>query len=86
MRNLLFTLYLRETGIQEGVALRISSDRNDQMGQKSKPQKIPGPKFNPQNPKAEFPSHKNFQRNYAAGIRENYHKSSDCFEYPKNPY
>ena len=23
---------------------------------------------------------------YAAWIRENYHKSSDCFEYPKNPY
>ena len=33
--------------------------------------KIPGPKFNPQ--KIEFPSHKNFQRNYATGIRGNYH-------------
>ena len=33
---------------------------------------------------AKFPSHKNFQRNYAAGIRRSYLKSSDCFEYPQN--
>ena len=25
-------------------------------------------------------------RNYSAAMRRNYHKSSDCFEYPKNPY
>ena len=37
----------------------------------------------PKNSHAEFPSHKNFQRNYAAGIRGNYHESSDCLEYPK---
>ena len=23
-----------------------------------------------------------YSRNYAAGIRKNYHESSDCFEYP----
>ena len=41
----------------------------------------------PKNSHAEFPSHKNFQRNYAAGIRGNYHESSDCLEYPKkNPF
>ena len=31
-------------------------------GQKSKPQKIPGPKFNPQKSHAKFLSHKNFQK------------------------
>ena len=31
---------------------------------------------------AGFPSHKNFQRNYAVGIHGNYHEYSDCFEYP----
>ena len=55
-------------------------------GQKSKPPKIPGPKFNPQKSPCRIPSQKNFQRNYAAGIRGNYHDSSDCFEYPKNHY
>ena len=34
-----------------------------QWGQKSKPKKIPGPKFNPlKKSHAEFPSHKNFQK------------------------
>ena len=37
--------------------------------------------------RAEFPSHKNqFHRNYAAEIRGNYQESSDCFEYPQNPF
>ena len=31
-----------------------------EWGQKSKPKKIPGPKFNPKKSGAEFPSHKNF--------------------------
>ena len=31
-----------------------------EWGQKSKPKKIPGPKFNPQKSHAEFMSHKNF--------------------------
>ena len=31
-----------------GGGLRFSSDGDDQMGQKSKPQKIPGPKINRQ--------------------------------------
>ena len=31
-----------------GGLLRISSDRDHQMGAKMKPPKIPGPKFNPQ--------------------------------------
>ena len=34
---------------------------------------------------AEFTSHKNFQRNYAARIRGNYHEPSNCFEYPIKP-
>ena len=53
--------------------LQISSDRNDRMGAKNqnptkslalptKPKKIPGPKFNPKNTHAKFPSHKNFQK------------------------
>ena len=76
--------------------LRISSERDDRMGAKIKTQQNPqGFKQNP--PKksldqnltlkkshAKFPSHKNFQRNYAAGIRRSYLKSSDCFEYPQN--
>ena len=37
-----------------------------EWGQISKLKKIPGPKFNPQ--KIELASHKNFQRNNAAGI------------------
>ena len=74
--------------------LWISSDKDDQMGAKikTKKKKIPGPKINP--PKkshAEFPKLKNFQEAkqvwlYLIGrdMREHYHKSSDCFEYPKN--
>ena len=27
-----------------------------------------------------------YSQNYMAGIRKNYHKSSDCVEYPKIPY
>ena len=51
------------------------------LGLQTKPQKIPGPKFNPK--KSQFPNHKNFQRNYAARIHRNYHKSSDYLEYPQ---
>ena len=51
------------------------------LGLQTKPQKIPGPKFNPK--KSQLPNHKNFQRNYAARIHRNYHKSSDCLEYPQ---
>ena len=56
-----------------------------EWGQKSKPKKIPGPKSNPSPPPlptkkkethTEILSRKNFQRNYAAAIRGNYHKSS----------
>ena len=57
-----------------------------EWGQKLKPQKIPRaskkpPKksldqnLTPQKSHAEFPSHKNFQRNYVARICGNYHKS-----------
>ena len=52
-----------------GVILRSSSDRDDQMGKKSKPPKtlglktrpkeLPGPKFSQQ--KNSVPSHENFQ-------------------------
>ena len=49
--------------------LQISSDRYDWMGAKIKTQENPSrPKFNPQKTHAEFPSHKNFQRNYTARI------------------
>ena len=27
-----------------------------------------------------------YSQNYTAGIRKNYHESSDCVECPKNPY
>ena len=74
--------------------LWISSDKDDQMGEKikTKKKKIPGPKINPpQKSHAEFPKLKNFQEAkqvwlYLIGrdMREHYHKSSDCFEYPKN--
>ena len=52
-------------------------------GQKSNPPKFLDQNLTPKNSHAEFPSHKNFQRNYAAGIRGNYHESSDCLEHPK---
>ena len=79
-----------------GRALRISSDRDDRMGAKIKtPPKSLGFQREPQKSlnqnlilkksHVEFPSHKNFQRNYAAKIRGNYHESSDWIP-PKNPY
>ena len=62
--------------------------------QKSKPPKIlrasnksqiiPRPKFKvPKKSHAEFLIRQNCQRNDAAGIQGNYHKTSDYFEYPK---
>ena len=50
-----------------------------EWGQKSKPKKISEPKIfiNP----LKCP-----MQNYTARILRHYHKSSDCFEYPKNPY
>ena len=75
------------------MSLRISSDRDDRIGKnqnlkkslgfKQNPQKSLDQNLTPQKSHAKFTSHKNFQRNYAAGIRENYHKSSDSFKYPK---
>ena len=73
--------------------LRISSDRDDRMGAKMKtqintlgfkqnPKKSLDQNLIPKKSHAEFPSHKNFQRNYAVGVCGNYHESSDCFEYP----
>ena len=41
---------------------------------------IPEPRFHPSKSHAEFPTIKIYSRNYAAGIRGNYHESSDCFE------
>ena len=41
-----------------------------------------GHNLTPQKSHAEFQSHKNLPRNYAAGKRGNYHESSDWFEYP----
>ena len=52
-------------------------------GQKSKPKKSLEQNLIPQKSHSNFPSHKNFQWNYAAMIRRNYRKSSDYFEYPK---
>ena len=54
-----------------------------EWGQKSKPKKIPGPKFNPQKIPFWTSLVVLYSRNYAARIHRNYHKSSDCFEYPK---
>ena len=54
-------------------------------GQKSKPRKIPGPKFNPPSPPqkkshAEFPSRKNFQKTLRCNKEKN---ANISFEYPK---
>ena len=64
-----------------------------EWGQKSKPPKIPRASNKMQkntwtkisalrNPILNFRAKIIYSRNYAAGIRENYHQSSDCFEYP----
>ena len=45
-----------------------------------------GKNQNPKKSHAEFPSHHNFQRNYAAGMCGNYHKSLDLFWIPKSLY
>ena len=58
----------------QGAVLRISSDRDDRMGAKIK---------TPKKCHAEFASHKNFQRNYAAGMTGNYLEYSNCFESPQ---
>ena len=54
-------------------------------GQKSKPKKIPGPKFNPPLPPqkkshAEFPNRKNFQKTLWCNKEKN---ANISFEYPK---
>ena len=51
-------------------------------GQKSKPQKIPGPKFNPQKSHAKFLSHKNFQK----AINDITTNHQTVLNTPKNPY
>ena len=68
-----------------GVVLQISSDRDDQNngGESQNPKKYLDQNLIPKKSHSDFPSHKNFQRNYVAMIRQNYHNSSDCFEYPK---
>ena len=64
-----------------------------EWGQKSKPPQIPRAsnkmqkntwtKISPlRNPILNFRAKIIYSRNYAAGIRGNYHQSSDCFEYP----
>ena len=62
---------------------RAMYQKKKSLGLQTKPQKTLGPKFNPKKSHAEFPSHKKFQRSYAAGIRGNYHESSECLEYPQ---
>ena len=52
-------------------------------GLKQNPKNSLDQNLTPKKSHTEFPSHKNFQRNYAAQIRGNYHESSDCFESPK---
>ena len=56
-----------------------------EWGQKSgKTQKNPWTKISPlKSPMLNFRAKVIYSRNYAAGIRGNYHESSDCFEYPK---
>ena len=48
----------------------------------NKTQKIPWQNLTPKKSHAEFPSHKNFQRYYVAGVRGKHPESSDWFEYP----
>ena len=51
-------------------------------GQKSKPQKIPGPKLNPQKSHAKFLSHKNFQK----ALNDITTNHQTVLNTPKNPY
>ena len=82
-----------------GGVLWISSDREDRMGANIETtqnpwafkQKNPWTKLSPPPPPrkkksyAKFPNHKNFWRNYAAGMRGNYYESSYCLNTPKYP-
>ena len=52
---------------------------------KSLDQTIPPPRPRKKKSYAKFPNHKNFRRNYAAGIRGNYYESSYCLNTPKYP-
>ena len=51
-------------------------------GQKSKPPKIPGPKFNAQKPHAKFLSHKNFQK----ALNDITTNHPTVLNTPQNPY
>ena len=65
-------------GEEEGVlVLRISSDRDDQMGTKIKRKKSLDQNLTPPPPPA-----KKGKKSHP-GIRRNYQESSDCSEYPK---
>ena len=81
-----------------GGVLRISSDREDRMGaniettqnpwafkQKNSWTKLYPPPPRKKKSYAKFPNHKNFRRNYAAGMRGNYYESSYCLNTPKYP-
>ena len=81
-----FLFPVKEAGVQPGGYSRFQVTGMIEWGQKSKPKKIPGPKFNPQKTHAEFPSHKNFQRNYTARICGDHTQELSqifrLFEYP----
>ena len=52
-------------------------------GKSQNPQKSLVQNLIPQKSHFDFPCHKNFKKYYVAMICWNYHKSSDCFEYPQ---
>ena len=62
------------------MGARVKTQKN-LLGFKQNPKKSLDQNLTPKKSHAEFPSHKNFQRNYAAGIHVNYHIIT-----PKNPY
>ena len=72
-------------GREGGGVLRISSDRDDQMGGKNQ-----NPKNSLDQILSPIKSHSKFLRpslgEFFFGELRCRHKSSECFEYPKNPY
>ena len=66
-----------------GPVLQFKWQEWSNGGKSQNPKKSLDQNLIPQKSHFEFLSHNNFQRNYATMIRPNYHKSADCFEYPK---
>ena len=64
------------------MGAKIKTPKNPLHGLYTKPKKSLDQNLTPKKSHAEFPSHKNFQRYYAAGVRGKHPESSDWFEYP----